>query len=75
MLLPDYSVYAGTPSHVANQRVRANAPSFIADNELKKDILMRQTFCLSQVGLNCRIRYYWNTFIQGVSSGCKPGLG
>ena len=55
MLLPDYSVYAGTPSHVANQRVRANAPSFIADNELKKDILMRQTFCLSQVGLYNRI--------------------
>ena len=53
MLLPDYSVYAGTPSHVAAQRVRANAPSFIADNELKKDILMRQTFCLSTVGLYC----------------------
>ena len=49
VLLPDYSVYAGTPSHVAGQRVRANAPGFIAENELKIDILKRQHICLAQV--------------------------
>ena len=49
MLLPDYSVYAGTPSHVAAQRVRANAPGFVAENELKMDILKRQHICLAQV--------------------------
>ena len=47
--MPDYSVYAGTPSHVAAQRVRANAPGFVAENELKMDILKRQHICLAQV--------------------------
>ena len=49
VLLPDYSVYAGTPSHVAAQRVRANAPGFVAESELKMDILKRQHICLAQV--------------------------
>ena len=49
MLLPDYSVYAGTPSHVAAQRVRANAPGFVAESEIKMDILKKQHICLAQV--------------------------
>lgn len=49
VLLPDYSVYAGTPSHVAAQRVRANAPGFVAESEIKMDILKKQHICLAQI--------------------------
>ncbi len=49
VLLPDYSVYAGTPSHVANMRARANAPGFVAESEVKMELLKRQQICLAQV--------------------------
>lgn len=48
-LLPDYSAYAGTPSYVANMRVRANVPGFLADSEIRIDILKRQQICWAQV--------------------------
>jgi hypothetical protein len=67
VLLPDYSVYSGTPSHVANMRVRANVPGFIAENELKVDILKRQHICLSQVlrsHLRAQLSFLVSTFAQ-----------
>ena len=49
VILPNYSMYAGTPTHVANMKLRSNVPSFIAENELKMEVLKRQHICQAQV--------------------------
>lgn len=49
VLVPSYSMYSGTPTYVANLKVRSNAPSFMAENELKLDILKRQHISQAQV--------------------------
>ena len=49
VMVPSYSMYAGTPTHVANMKVRSNVPSFLAENELKLEILKRQHISQAQV--------------------------
>lgn len=49
VLMPDYQSYAGTPSQVAEMRVRANMPAVITNNEIKFEILKRQQICHAQV--------------------------
>ena len=49
VMVPNYSVYTGSPSYVANMKVRSNVPSFLAENELKLDILKRQHISHAQV--------------------------
>jgi len=49
VILPNYSMYAGTPTHVANMKLRSNVPSFIAENELKMEVLKRQHICQAQI--------------------------
>ena len=49
VMVPSFSMYAGTPTHVANMKVRNNVPSFLAENELKLEILKRQHISQAQV--------------------------
>ncbi len=49
ILMPDYQSYAGTPSYISSMKLRSNVPSFLADNELRMEILKRQLFCITQV--------------------------
>jgi len=46
---PNFSVFTGTPSYIANMNVRSNAPLNLVENETKIEILKRQQICLSQV--------------------------
>ena len=48
VLSPNFTLFTGTPAYVANMRVRSNAPSNLAENEVKLEILKRQQICLSQ---------------------------
>ena len=52
VMVPNYSMYAGTPTYVANMKVRSNVPSFLAENELKLEILKRQHISHAQVSLD-----------------------
>ena len=49
VMSPNFTLFTGTPTYVANMRVRSNAPANLADNETKLEILKRQQICLSQV--------------------------
>ena len=49
VMSPNFTLFTGTPTYVANMRVRSNAPANLAENETKLDILKRQQICLSQV--------------------------
>merc|ERR1719414_2929928 len=49
VLSPNFTLFTGTPTYVANMRVRSNAPANLAENETKIEILKRQQICLSQV--------------------------
>ena len=49
VLLPDFSSFNGTPSYLVNMKVQSNVPGFVADNELKMEILKRQLICHAQV--------------------------
>ncbi len=49
VLLPSFSMYTGTPSAVVNMKVRSSIPSFLAENELKLEILKRQHICQAQL--------------------------
>ena len=59
VMVPSFSMYAGTPTHVANMKVRNNVPSFLAENELKLEILKRQHISQAQVSISF--------YIQGLS--------
>ena len=48
VLSPNFTLFTGTPTYVANMRVRSNAPSNLAENEVKLEILKRQQICLAQ---------------------------
>lgn len=50
VMIPNYSVFSGTPSHIVNMKARSSVPSFLAENELKSDILKRQQISHAQVG-------------------------
>ena len=52
ILSPNFTVFTGTPTFVANMRARSNAPANLAENETKLEILKRQQICLSQVSNN-----------------------
>lgn len=49
VLLPNYSAYTGTPSNVANLKVKSNVPAFLQENELKFEVLKKQHICQAQV--------------------------
>ena len=49
VMVPNYSMFTGTPSYVASMKVRSTVPSFLAENELKLEILKRQHICQAQV--------------------------
>jgi len=49
VLSPNFTLFTGTPTYVANMRVRSNAPANLAENETKIEVLKRQQICLSQV--------------------------
>lgn len=54
VVVPSFSVFTGSPSHVASSKARKNTPSFVAQSEMKMEILKRQYICLSQVNeLKC----------------------
>ena len=55
IMVPSYSMYAGTPSYVVNMKLRSNVPSFLAENELKLEILKRQHI----IGAQVRIYDVW----------------
>ena len=57
ILSPNFTLFTGTPTYVANMRVRSNAPASVADNETKLELLKRQQICLSQVN-NIYIIFY-----------------
>jgi len=45
LLVPNWSAYAGTPSHVVAMKVRNAAPTAIQESESKLDLLTRQMIC------------------------------
>jgi len=49
VLSPNFTLFTGTPTFVANMRARSNAPANVAENETKVEILKRQQICLTQV--------------------------
>ena len=49
VMIPNFSAYAGTLNNVASLKMRSNVADFLADNELKMDILKKQHICHSQV--------------------------
>lgn len=46
--VPEYHAYPGNPSHVEHMEPKANAPSFFLSDELRLDILHRQSLTLAQ---------------------------
>ena len=64
VILPNYSMYTGTPNHVANMKLRSNVPSFIAENELKMEVLKRQHICQAQVSKSITVRTVLVTPLQ-----------
>lgn len=49
ILVPNFAAYAGSVNSVANMKVRGSTPGFMADNELKMEILKKQHICHSQI--------------------------
>ena len=54
VVVPSFSVFTGSPSHVAASKARKNTPSFVAQSETKMEILKRQYICMSQV---CEMKF------------------
>ena len=54
VMIPSYSVYSGTPSHIVNMKTRSSIPNFLAENELRMDILKRQQICHAQVSIETK---------------------
>ena len=54
VVVPSFSVFTGSPSHVAANKARKNTPSFVAQSETKMEILKRQYICMSQV---CEMKF------------------
>lgn len=48
VLVPEYQVYPGNPAHIEHMKPKANAPSFFLPDELRMDILHRQSLTLAQ---------------------------
>ncbi|XP_037286439.2 poly(A) specific ribonuclease subunit PAN3 isoform X2 [Rhipicephalus microplus] len=48
VLLPEYQMYPGNPTHIEFMKPKANAPSFFLPDELRMDILHRQSLSLAQ---------------------------
>ncbi|CAN8032663.1 unnamed protein product [Ixodes persulcatus] len=48
VMVPEYQVYPGNPAHVEHMKPKANAPSFFLPDELRMDILHRQSLTLGQ---------------------------
>jgi len=45
ILLPNWSAYSGTPSHIVAMKVRQAASGTIQDNDIKMEMLNRQMIC------------------------------
>ena len=52
VMIPNYSVFSGTPSHIVNMKARTSIPNYLAENELKADILKRQQISHAQVSFS-----------------------
>ncbi len=50
-IMPNYSAYTGTPSYIANTKLRSHVPNFLAESELKLELLKRQHISLAQVNI------------------------
>ena len=37
VMIPNYSVFSGTPSHIVNMKSRTSIPNYLAENELKAE--------------------------------------
>ena len=59
VMIPNYSVFSGTPSHIVNMKSRTSIPNYLAENELKADILKRQQISHAQVSFS------WSQFFRG----------
>jgi len=49
VMIPNYSVFSGTPSHIVNMKTRSSIPTYLQENELRMDILKRQQICHAQI--------------------------
>jgi len=45
LLVPNWSAYSGTPSHVVSMKVRNAAPTSLQESESKMELLTRQMIC------------------------------
>lgn len=48
VVVPEYQVFPGSAAHVEHMKPKANAPSFFLPDELRMDILHRQSLTLAQ---------------------------
>ena len=54
VMIPNYSVFSGTPSHIVNMKTRSSIPTYLQENELRMDILKRQQICHAQVSIKAK---------------------
>jgi hypothetical protein len=66
VVVPPFTLFSGSPSHVAEGKVRRQTPAFMAQSETKLELLKRQYICLSQVTLQR------GGGILGTDSGANP---
>jgi hypothetical protein len=59
VVVPPFSIFSGSPIHVAESKVRRQTPNFM-QTDLKADILKRQYISMSQV---------WNTQLPWFKDG------
>ncbi len=52
-IMPNYSAYTGTLSYIANTKLRSHVPNFLAESDLKLELLKRQHISLAQVKIKC----------------------
>ena len=49
VIVPNFSIFIGSPSHVASSKARKNTPAFVAQSDVKMEVLKKQYICMSQV--------------------------
>lgn len=49
VMIPNYSVFPGSPSQLAASKTRANTPASLAKSVIKMELLKKQYICMSQM--------------------------
>ena len=75
LALPTYNIAPPTPAHIHHLRTPTNAPHFFVQDDLKRQLLERQTLAMAQVpvdqytgSLACIMSMFciWNFILRGI---------